>query len=167
MTSEINPSKQKEELEDRLVREHYGLVVSQALSFLDDDSVIEDYIQVGLIGLLKAVRKYDQNKAKFSTFASVCIKNEILLLKKKEKNRKKVKLFYNNNLMRSASKHFIDKESFFEIEPDYLTSEQKFILKLKLSNFTNSEISEYLSCSKEQLNNKIRDIIETLRDANI
>ena len=167
MKNEIDSSKQKEELEDRLVREHYGLVVSQALSFLDDNSVIEDYVQVGLIGLLKAVRNHDESKAKFSTFASVCIRNEILSLKRKEKNSKKPRLFYNNELMKSASKHFIDKRSFFEIEPDYLTSEQKFILKLKLSNFTNAEICEYLSCTKAELTSKIRDIIEILRDANI
>ena len=167
MKNEIDSSKQKEELEDRLVREHYGLVVSQALSFLDDNSVIEDYVQVGLIGLLKAVRNHDESKAKFSTFASVCIRNEILSLKRKEKNNKKPRLFYNNELMKSASKHFIDKRSFFEIEPDYLTSEQKFILKLKLSNFTNAEICEYLLCTKAELTSKIRDIIEILRDANI
>ena len=72
---------EKEELEEKLIREHYGLVISQALYFLDDSS-FEDYIQAGLIGLLKAIRNYDENKAKFSTFATVCIRNEIQSLNK-------------------------------------------------------------------------------------
>ena len=42
------------ELEEQLVQSNYGLVVSQALSLLHKKSNIDDYIQVGLIGLLKA-----------------------------------------------------------------------------------------------------------------
>ena len=40
--------KNGEGLENELVHEHYGLVVSQALSFLGDDnkSNLEDFIQV-------------------------------------------------------------------------------------------------------------------------
>ena len=67
----INTNK---ELEEELVYDHYGLVVSQALYFLNDPN-FDDYIQVGLIGLLKAIRKHNPEKSKFSTFASICINN--------------------------------------------------------------------------------------------
>ena len=72
-----------------MVQQHYGLVVSQALRFTNRySSDLEDYIQVGLIGLLKAIRKYNPEKAKFSTFAVTCIRNEICrFLNKKNKTK--------------------------------------------------------------------------------
>ena len=39
----------------------------------------EDYYQIGIIGLLNAVKNYNEDKnVKFSTYAYTCIKNEIL-----------------------------------------------------------------------------------------
>lgn len=44
----------------------------------------EDYYQVAVIGLINAVKSYDPSlKITFSTFAYVCIKNEILKYIKK------------------------------------------------------------------------------------
>ena len=52
------------ELEEKLVCKNYGLVVSQALSFSNQNSQfsLEDYIQVGLIGLLKAINLQNEHK---------------------------------------------------------------------------------------------------------
>jgi DNA-directed RNA polymerase specialized sigma subunit len=48
-----------------------------------DDSSFEDYIQAGLIGLLRAIRTHDKDKAPFSAYANTCIKNSISKLRKK------------------------------------------------------------------------------------
>jgi DNA-directed RNA polymerase specialized sigma subunit len=56
------------ELEDQLIRNNYGLVVSQALSFLSKNSSLDEFIQAGLIGLLRAIRQHDEDIAKFSTY---------------------------------------------------------------------------------------------------
>ena len=74
------------ELEEELIHDHYGLVVSQALYFLNDSN-FDDYIQVGLIGLLKAIREHDPERSKFSTFATVCIRNAINNLKEKDEKK--------------------------------------------------------------------------------
>ena len=63
-----NTLKTPEELEEELVHEHYGLVVSQALCFLDS-SHFDDYVQSGLIGLLKAIREHDESKSRNSIVA--------------------------------------------------------------------------------------------------
>lgn len=42
------------------------------------DSIYDDLFQEGLIGLLKAVRRYDGKSSSFATFASLCIRNSIL-----------------------------------------------------------------------------------------
>ena len=45
----INNFRSQSELEEQLILKHYGLVVSQALGFIDNDKqLLEDYIQIGL-----------------------------------------------------------------------------------------------------------------------
>ena len=155
--------KNKQELEEQLVRDNYGLVVSQALSFLSDNKIpLEDYIQAGLIGLLKSIRKFEEKKSKFSTFASVCIKNEMLNLKRKNK---KDLVIFNDDLVSINHPEYMPS-NFFEYLPDHLTEEDKFIIKLKLTNHTTSEIADFLSCSKSTVSNKIRRIIKVIKESN-
>jgi RNA polymerase sigma factor (sigma-70 family) len=155
--------KNKQELEEQLVRDNYGLVVSQALSFLSDNKIpLEDYIQAGLIGLLKSIRKFEEKKSKFSTFASVCIKNEMLNLKRKNK---KDLVIFNDDLVSINHPEYMSS-NFFEYLPDCLTEEDKFIIKLKLTNHTNSEIADFLSCSKSTVSNKIRRMIKVIKESN-
>ena len=153
-------SKQKE-LEENLIREHYGLVVSQALCFLDDPN-FEDYIQAGLIGLLRAIRSYDENKSKFSTFATVCIRNEIQNLNKKSKKHKSKKYRHLNEW----DKEYNNKDSLSEYLPEFLPEEYRFILSLKVQNYTNGEISNFMSCGKKDVKEKIELIIKLLKEYN-
>ena len=159
--------KQNLELEEQLVQNNYGLVVSQALSFLHKNSNIDDYIQVGLIGLLKAIRKHSSEISKFSTFATVCIRNEILNLKKKESRKNSGEIIFDSNLLAksTAAKYYI-KESFFDYVPDCITEEENFILKLKLESCTNGEICDFLGCTKNVLDNKLDALFENIREAN-
>tara|TARA_R110000751_G_scaffold266192_1_gene365246 strand:+ start:210 stop:713 length:504 start_codon:yes stop_codon:yes gene_type:complete len=155
------------ELEEQLVQSNYGLVVSQALSLLHKKSNIDDYIQVGLIGLLKAIRKHSSKLSKFSTFATVCIRNEILGLKKKESNKNSGEIVFDSNLLAksTAAKYYI-KESFFDYVPDCITEEEIFILKLKLESCTNREICDFLGCTKDILDKKLDSLFENIRKAN-
>ena len=50
----------------------------------------DDWVQIGRIGLIKAVSTFDETKGKkFSTYASVCIKNEIYMHLRKERTQNK------------------------------------------------------------------------------
>ena len=154
------------ELEDQLIRNNYGLVVSQALSFLSKNSSLDEFIQAGLIGLLRAIRQHDEDIAKFSTYATVCIRNEIQKLKSKNKD-KDVKVFFDNNLLaKSLKDKYYIKESFFDYVPDYLSEEENIILKLKLENYTNAEICDFLNCTRVVLNKKLETLFEKIREAN-
>ena len=154
-------TKQEKELEEELIRKHYGLVFSQALCFLNDPN-FEDYIQAGLIGLLKAIRNYDKNKAKFSTFATVCIRNEIQNLNKKSKKHKSK----NSRHVREQDKQYNNKDPLSEYLPEFLPEEYKFIISLKIQNYTNAEISDLISCSKMDVKEKIKLIIKLLKEYN-
>ena len=171
MDKDHNLNNTRSELEEQLIQQHYGLVVAKALIFASSDrGALEDYIQVGLIGLLKAIRKYDETKAKFSTFASVCIKNELINFSNRTlKKNKRVKIVYNTDLMSSLSEnakyYYLEKESLFEIEHELLTKEQKLILKRKMENHSHKEIAEEIGCSKGSLKNKFRQIVKLLQEA--
>ena len=163
MDHDVGNNKTTRELEEELVRKHYGLVVSQALSFLSDNKIpLDDYIQAGFIGLLKAIRNHDEDKSKFSTFASVCIRNEILNLKRKHK---KDAVVFNENLVLNNQPEEIIND-FSDYLPDNLDEEEKFIVKLKLMNYNNAEIAEHLSCSKTTVSNRIKKITTLIKESN-
>ena len=157
--------KKQKELEEQLIRENYGLVVSQALLFFKDTPfTLEDCIQVGLIGLLKSIRKYDKNKSKFSTFASVCIKNEITnFVKKSNKNN----IIFDTEILNSILNkgQYLDKDKMSDYLPS-LGQEELFIITRKIENYTNREISNMISCTKESLSNKVIEIISKLQKCN-
>ncbi len=76
--SNITRKKTKEEL----VLEHLPLVKKVAAKIYhklpDCDIEFDDLVNTGIIGLMKAIDKYDERKAKFSTYAYIKIRGEIL-----------------------------------------------------------------------------------------
>lgn len=74
------------EAEDILARHNLRLVAHIAKKYKSPHSDPDDLISIGSIGLIKAIRSYDETKAKsFSSYASVCIENEILMVLRSEK----------------------------------------------------------------------------------
>ena len=68
----------KKEDRDRFVEENMGLVCHVARRFLNRGYDLEELIQVGSIGLIKAVQKFDvQYEVCFSTYAVCLIQGEI------------------------------------------------------------------------------------------
>jgi RNA polymerase sigma-B factor len=68
----------REQDREAVIREHHGLVKSIAARFSARGEPLEDLIQVGTIGLIKVVDRYDPDQgARFSTFATPTILGEI------------------------------------------------------------------------------------------
>ena len=69
-----------EEAKSALIEHNLRLVVYIAKRFENTGINIEDLISIGTIGLIKAVNTYKADKnVRFSTYASRCIENEILM----------------------------------------------------------------------------------------
>ena len=65
--------------EEELLREYKSLARSKARMYFMVGADEDDVLQEGMIGLLKAVRKYDADRnASFETFAGHCITNQII-----------------------------------------------------------------------------------------
>ena len=73
---------------DRLIKHNLRLVTHVAKKYYNTPQDNEDIISIGTIGLIKAVQSftYDKN-TRFSTFASKCIENGLLVLTAKTKIR--------------------------------------------------------------------------------
>lgn len=77
-----------------LIERNLRLVVYTASKFENTKINMEDLIQVGTIGLIKAVSSFNLDKnIKMATYASRCIENEILMfLRKTSKEKKEISL---------------------------------------------------------------------------
>lgn len=107
------------------------------------NSDYDDYYQVGVIGLINATKTYNYNfKISFSTYAYICIKNEVLkYIKKNEKKYISIEEKVNDDLC---------------IE-DTIEDENCNIIETIIINETNEELYEILD---KNLNDMERQIIK-------
>lgn len=71
---------------DRIIRHNLRLVAHVVKKYYSLPGDAEDLISIGTIGLIKAVNSFDNTKqARFSTYASRCIDNEVRMSFRKQK----------------------------------------------------------------------------------
>ena len=71
---------------EQLILSNMGLVNKIASDFCKDDSQMEDIVQSGYVGLIKAIDKYNIKKGKFSYYISLWIKKYVRMEIYKSKN---------------------------------------------------------------------------------
>ncbi len=78
-----------ETAEEILIEKYKGLVRMKAKAYFIVGAETEDVVQEGMIGLIKAIRKFDpEREAGFKTFASTCINNQIIKAIRKAEREK-------------------------------------------------------------------------------
>lgn len=107
----------------------------------------EDYFDLGLIGLASAINNFDQNLGfKFSTFATDCIKKEIL--KEIDKNNcekrlsNKIKVSLNFQLSKNINEDFTLEQTLkndYSLEDEILKKELESILLESIKLLTSRE----------------------------
>lgn len=131
----------------QIFEEYENFVFLKAKNYFLMGADKEDLIQEGMIGLLKAIRGYDKEKlASFKTFASICIKRQLITAIKSANSQKNMAL---NTAVGITSESDENKElvytkgleSYISYSPEelYLTKEQlsglKDYLESNLSTF--------------------------------
>jgi len=84
-------SKESNELYNKFFNTHARLVwhivnriiQRDIVKYLDCSLTFDDFIQYGYIGMLKAYNTYDPTRSKWATWASACIRNEVLFALRK------------------------------------------------------------------------------------
>jgi RNA polymerase sporulation-specific sigma factor len=131
----------------QIFEEYENFVFLKAKNYFLMGADKEDLIQEGMIGLLKAIRGYDKERlASFKTFASICIKRQLITAIKSANSQKNMAL---NTAVGITSESDENKEliytkgleSYVSYSPEelYLTKEQvtglKDYLESNLSTF--------------------------------
>jgi len=144
-----------------LVNENRLLVYKIARRFKCSYLEFDDLVQIGFMGLLKAIHHFDINKnVKFSTFATYYIIGAI-----KDELRKVTKDYQLN-----SHNKIIFKENFDDIPFKYLnllaydfTSFERLIIKLRLSGgLTQAEIAKRLNVSQSKISRAFKAIKEKI-----
>ena len=129
--------------EEKLIRHNLRLVAHIAKKYRNSTIDNEDLISIGSIGLMKAIKTFSYEKGNnFSTYASRCIENEILMIFRSDK--KNVSAVYLDEII-SVDKDGNDL-SLYEILKDTspsvdVTVENKIIYK-KIENIINQKLSD-------------------------
>lgn len=170
----------KNKTENELIEEHYNLIRYVIKKKFNDYLYDEDILQIGAIGLLKAIRSYDEcKKIKFSTFAHKCIYFEIckhFRVLNYDKRIPKDKIIYINDKLKSDEINsnndmfyediFYDDTNHFEMLEDKIVSKELLdILNKKEKDIVLLNINGYSNCyiSKKYKMKKI-DIQELQND---
>ena len=154
---------QMKNTENDFINENYGLAISLARKFYSHghNYDFEDIIQVALMSMLKAHRKHDPSRSVFSTFATFCIRNDLIKFIKKQNKNRDIAL---SDFLGSFTTY--DKTAIDEVLPDDLDIEEQAIFYYKRSNYKDMEIRDILDMSKKDYKAKVRSFYNKLRAVN-
>ena len=146
----LTPKQEKEEFDkffdgdmtarDRLIKHNLRLVAHVAKKYYQGPIEQDDLMSIGTIGLIKAVNSFSpQKNIRFSTYASKCVQNEILMALRKQSTGENV--------------------LYLEESIDTENKNEKLTLKESLQD--DFEISEF--CEKQELKNSVlKAVLEKL-----
>ena len=126
--------------ENDFIQDNYGLAVSLARKFYSHSHKydFEDIVQVALMSMLKAHRKHDPKRSVFSTFATFCMRNDLIKFVKKHNKNKDIPA---GELFSGITTY--DKSDIEEILPELEDSEPiNFLIQLnyKVVDRINKEV---------------------------
>lgn len=146
-------------MQEQLIIDNHNLVY-HVLKKMNLYNQLDEYYDIAIIGLIKAAKNYDETKKiKFSTFASTCIKNELLCYLRSHQKRN---LINNTISLDEVIYQSSDGEDIFlkdkipgnvNIEEEIITSEQ--IEKLYKIISSLSQIEKFILEYSYGLNNKL------------
>ena len=136
-----------------------GLVVTVAKSFNPTNPmVMDEYVQAGRIGLLKAVRTYDIERSTFSTSAWYHIRWGILAYIKQEKKEPMLPI----TVEPSGNSY----ENITDYLPNTLSSRERDIVMLRTQGHTFKDIGEKYGYSKSWANYVFHSGVLKIQEAN-
>lgn len=132
----------------------------------------DDFIQEGLIGLLKAVRTYDSKSSSFLTYASLCIKNSIISAVRKY-NKNFSTLSYDDisdntipDMTSSPESNIIDRESvgiLYNKVFSVLSPYELNVFEMYLSGMSYSDMASKLNREPKSVGNAVYRIKKKLK----
>lgn len=147
-----------------IIEDNMGLVIRLVEIFKPKSpEEYDEFIQLGRIGLWKAVLKYDPARSKFSTTAWHYIRFEILRHIQKRSEQQVAQL---EDLIPVEDTHTNVLNHIWEYVPDSLSEKEQAVLNLRLSGYTFVNIGNQMGFSRGWANNTYNSAVEKIRHAN-
>lgn len=165
---------------DLILKEYKKLIFLNVRNYFLVGAEQEDLLQEGTIGLLKAIKGYDKEKASFKTFATLCIRRQILTAVRSSTAQKNIVLNEasgNNletedghedypkelysNIRYNPEAIFLSKEKIMEfqdfVEHNFSPFERK-VFNYMIKGFSYKEIAEELEKTPKVIDNSFQRI---------
>lgn len=175
-------------IRDEIILRNIRLVFNQSKKILINDYAIDgdDIIQTGIVGLIDAVDTYKMpSSAVFSTYASVCIRNRLLMLVRKYKYVENQISIYTKltdqenitieDVIEDPSADFSDPMRFISVmqllnEYSYLISDRNMeIIKYRFGidgydPHSGKEAAEYFGITQTHINSAVSKSLKKIRE---
>ncbi|MDE7372747.1 MAG: sigma-70 family RNA polymerase sigma factor [Clostridia bacterium] len=159
------------EAESELMQTYAQLVAAIAHSYCSVGVDRDDLVQAGLIGLMKAIRKYDVEKgsARFKTYASTCIHNTIRTALKNHNSAPKdapLSDAFNIPSGQNVTTDYEDEETERQLMSEIssvLNDCEKKVLHLYIAQLSYQEISDQLGIEKKKVDNTIQSFRKKIK----
>lgn len=173
---QIDEAKSDADAAATVCAQYKGLVIALARKFFLESGELDDLVQEGMIGLFKAIGTFDKTRgAAFSTFATMCVKAEIISAIRRASRQKDVVnvSLQSSNLADSlpSSENEIDRLLEYSQHEErmrgikrLLSTKENEVLELYLKGLSYAQMAAALGTNAKSVENSIKRIREKLRD---
>lgn len=143
---------------NKILKEYTKLLDFNAQKYYLLGGEQEDLVQEGVLGLLKAIKYYDETKSSFSSFANLCIRREMITAIKRANSQKNMILNEAVKNNKKIEKLEYEEESYEldNYESLEATPEEAVLLKEKIEEFKKFSVNNFSKFEKEVLNYLLR-----------
>ena len=143
---------------NKILKEYTKLLDFNAQKYYLLGGEQEDLVQEGVLGLLKAIKYYDETKSSFSSFANLCIRREMITAIKRANSQKNMILNEAVKNNKKIEKLEYEEESYEldNYESLEATPEEAILLKEKIEEFKKFSVDNFSKFEKEVLNYLLR-----------
>lgn len=166
---------------EALIRQYRNVVEAIAVKYINSPLEYDDIIQEGMIGLLAAIKTFNNSKgARFKTYAQTCINNSIQTALRKFNRQKDIPIgsvieyaeeeIPEENGVISAEDYYIAGESVSMLAntlKENLSEYENEVLRLHIVGCNYSEIAKRLSKTPKSVDNALQRIKKKLSTVNL
>lgn len=153
------PSEGASELE-KLFIHNFGLVVSQAVSFKPSSrEEMDEFVQAGSVGMLKALKRYDPKRGRLSTYCIFCIRKAIELYIRKQRK-------YEEICQLESDIAYNYSERLEDYLPDTIGDIEKRLLNMSMEGYSYKQIAKKTGINRDVIRNIMNQIYANIREVN-
>ncbi|MCC7434036.1 MAG: sigma-70 family RNA polymerase sigma factor [Methanoregulaceae archaeon] len=140
--------------QEAIVRRYRPLIEARARTFARPGVDRDDLVQEGVLSVLRAIRRFDENRANgFAAFAEVCVRRRLISLSDRAKRHVELPSLAASP---AAQSHAIEFP--FEIDGIPLTVLERQVIAAFRLGLSYAEISDQLSCGVKRVDNALQRI---------